>query len=45
MNQSLTSLVVTPTTSINEVLTTFVNSQNDVLLIDENSVVAEPHMV
>jgi len=44
MNQSLTSLVVTPTTSINEVLTTFVNSQNDVLLIDENSVVAEPHM-
>jgi phosphatidylglycerophosphate synthase len=44
MNQSLTSLMVTPATTINEILTTFVDSQNDLLLIDENSVVADPHM-
>jgi len=29
MNQSLTSLMVTPATTINEILTTFVDSQND----------------
>ena len=44
MNQSLTSLMVTPATTINEILTSFVDSQNDLLLIDENSVVADPHM-
>jgi phosphatidylglycerophosphate synthase len=44
MNQSLTSLVVTPATSIEEVLNRFVASTNDVLLIDENSVVADPHL-
>jgi phosphatidylglycerophosphate synthase len=44
MNQSLSSLVVTPATTINEVLTVFIDSQNDLLLIDENSVVADPHM-
>lgn len=44
MNQSLSSLVVTPATTINEILTLFIDSQNDLLLIDENSVVADPHM-
>ena len=44
MNQSLSSLVVTPATTINEILTVFIDSQNDLLLIDENSVVADPHM-
>ena len=44
MNQSLSSLVVTPATTINEILTLFTDSQSDLLLIDENSVVADPHM-
>jgi len=44
MNQSLSSLVVTPATTINEILTAFIDSQSDLLLIDENSVVADPHM-
>ncbi len=44
MNQSLSSLMVTPATTINEILTVFIDSQNDLLLIDENSVVADPHM-
>ena len=44
MIQSLSSLVVTPATTINEILTLFIDSQSDLLLIDENSVVADPHM-
>jgi phosphatidylglycerophosphate synthase len=44
MNQSLSSLVVTPATKIEEVLQSFVNSPSDLLLIDENSVIADPHM-
>jgi len=36
--------VVTPATTINEVLNTFLATQSDLLLIDENSVVADPHM-
>lgn len=44
MNQSLSSLVVTPATTINEILTLFIDSQSDLLLIDENSVVADPHI-
>jgi phosphatidylglycerophosphate synthase len=44
MNQSLTSFMVTPATTINEILTSFVDSKNDLLLIDENSVVADPHL-
>lgn len=44
MNQSLSSLMVTPATTINEILTAFIDSQSDLLLIDENSVVADPHM-
>ncbi|MBU3645843.1 MAG: CDP-alcohol phosphatidyltransferase family protein [Candidatus Nanopelagicaceae bacterium] len=44
MNQSLRTLVVTPATKIEEVLHNFVESETDLLLIDEDSVVADPHM-
>ena len=44
MNQSLRSLVVTANTSIDEIRKTFMDSHSDLLLIDENSVVAEPHL-
>jgi hypothetical protein len=44
MNQSLRSLVVTANTSIDEICKTFMDSQTDLLLVDENSVVAEPHL-
>lgn len=44
MNQSLASLVVTSLTSIEEILQKFNESNTDVLLIDENSVIAEPHL-
>ncbi|MFM1967709.1 MAG: hypothetical protein RL590_566 [Actinomycetota bacterium] len=36
--------MVTPATKIEEVLQSFVNSPSDLLLIDENSVIADPHM-
>ena len=44
MNQSLRTLVVTPATKIEEILHNFVESETDLLLIDEDSVVADPHM-
>ena len=44
MNQSLSSMVVKPATTISEILTAFIDSQSDLLLIDENCVVADPHM-
>lgn len=44
MNQSLASLVVTSSTSIEEILQKFLESNKDLLLIDENSVIAEPHL-
>jgi len=44
MNQSLRSLVVTANTSVDEIRKTFMDSQTDLLLVDENSVVAEPHL-
>lgn len=44
MNQSLRTLVVTPATKIEEILHNFVESDTDLLLIDEDSVVADPHM-
>jgi len=37
-------LVVTANTSIDEIRKTFMDSQTDLLLVDENSVVAEPHL-
>lgn len=44
MNQSLTSLMVTPATTISEILNTFLQSEKDLLLIDESSVIADPHL-
>jgi hypothetical protein len=44
MNQSLRSFTVTANTSIDEIRNTFMDSQTDLLLIDENSVVADPHL-
>ncbi|MEN9516630.1 MAG: hypothetical protein RLZZ159_496 [Actinomycetota bacterium] len=44
MNQSLKTLVVTPATKIEEILQSFIESDTDLLVIDENSVVADPHM-
>lgn len=44
MNQTLTSLVVTPATSIDEILKRYIDSTSDLLLIDEKSVVADPHL-
>lgn len=44
MNQTLTSLVVTPATSIDEILKKYIDSTSDLLLIDEKSVVADPHL-
>jgi hypothetical protein len=44
MNQSLASLVVTSSTSIEEILQKFYESDRDLILVDENSVIAEPHL-
>jgi phosphatidylglycerophosphate synthase len=44
MNHSLASLVVTSSTSIEEILQKFTESTTDLLLIDEHSVIAEPHL-
>jgi phosphatidylglycerophosphate synthase len=44
MNHALASLVVTSSTSIEEILQKFTESTTDLLLIDEHSVIAEPHL-
>ncbi len=44
MNQSLSSLIVTASASIEEILKVFEDSSKDLLLIDENSVIADPHL-
>lgn len=44
MNQSLASLVVTSSTSIEDILQKFTESTTDLLLIDKHSVIAEPHL-
>ena len=44
MNQSLTTLVVTSSTTIEEIHKAFIDSKTDLLLLDENSVIAEPHL-
>ena len=44
MNQSLTTLVVTSETSLQQILEKFESSSSDLILIDANSVIAEPHM-
>ena len=44
MNQSLATLVVTPATKLNDILQKFIESDTDLLLVDENTVVADPHL-
>ena len=44
MNQSLNSLRVTSATKIDDILHRFAESDTDLLLVDENSVIADPHM-
>ena len=44
MNQSLTSFVVSASTSMEEIIKAFEQSPTDLLLLDENSVIAEPHL-
>ena len=44
MNQSLTTLVVTSETSLQQILEKYESSSSDLVLIDANSVIAEPHM-
>jgi len=44
MDKSLTSLVVTSSTKVREVLDSFKASNSDLLLLDLNSVIAQPHL-
>ena len=44
MNQTLTSMIVTASTSIEEIIQKFEESSVDLLLVDENSVIADPHL-
>lgn len=44
MKQPLLTLVVTPETSLQEILQNFENSSSDLILVDSNSVIADPHM-
>ena len=44
MNQTLTSMIVTASTSIEEIVKKFEESSVDLLLVDENSVIADPHL-
>jgi phosphatidylglycerophosphate synthase len=44
MNQSLTSFVVSASTSMEEIIKAFEQSPTDLLLLDENSVIADPHL-
>jgi phosphatidylglycerophosphate synthase len=44
MNQSLATLVVTSATTLDEIIQKFESSGSDLILVDENSIIAEPHM-
>ena len=44
MDKSLTSLVVTSSTKVREILDSFKASDSDLLLLDQNSVIAQPHL-
>lgn len=44
MNESLKTLVVTPATKINEILQEFIATDRDLLVIEEDAVVADPHL-
>ena len=44
MDKSLTSLVVTSSTKVREILDSFKALDSDLLLLDQNSVIAQPHL-
>ena len=44
MDKSLTSLVVTSSTKVREILDSFKSLDSDLLLLDQNSVIAQPHL-
>lgn len=44
MNKALPSLIVSKNTSIRDVMREFEGSNNDLLLIDERTVIADPHL-
>jgi len=44
MDKSLTSLVVTSSTMVREILDSFKALDSDLLLLDQNSVIAQPHL-
>ena len=44
MDKSLTSLVVTSSTKVREILDSFKALDRDLLLLDQNSIIAQPHL-
>jgi hypothetical protein len=44
MDKSLTSLIVTSSTKVREILDSFKALDSDLLLLDQNSVIAQPHL-
>lgn len=44
MNQLLTTLVVNNNLTLKDIIREFENSTNDLVLVDQNSVIAQPHM-
>ena len=44
MDKSLTSLVVTSSTKVREILDSFKALNGDLLLLDQNSIIAQPHL-
>ena len=44
MDKSLTSLVVTSSTMVREILDSFKALDSDLLLLDQNSIIAQPHL-
>jgi hypothetical protein len=44
MDKSLKTMLVTASTSIREVLDSFKATTDDLLLLDQNSVIAQPHL-
>jgi phosphatidylglycerophosphate synthase len=44
MDKSLTTVLVTPSTTVREVLDSFKATTDDLLLLDQNSVIVKPHL-
>lgn len=44
MDKSLTTVLITSSTTVREVLDSFKATTNDLLLLDQNSVIAKPHL-